>query len=485
MLASASNSRWIGALCFVGACAVSASAHSAVIRVPQDAPGIAQAIAAAANGDTVLVARGTYGGGLTLSGKTITLASNYILTNDPDDVAQTILGSGDPILTVQSNVGSATTIAGLTFQNGGYHLVNFARRMTVRDCRFLGGDGDQLSFEDAGGLVANCFFDNAGDDGIDVDNVSDPTIVNNVIQGAGDDGIEIRFQPYTGSLLRILVANNHISGCAEDGIQLIDYAGSSSRFVRIERNVVVNNADVGLGCMADGNTTENFAGAPMVEEVQVVNNTFSGNPYGLTGGDNMLVMNNIVVNASQVGIKRVAAASLVTYASLWNNGANHTGSNVNAATLVLQDPMLDPSNDLQSGSPCIDAGAASLVWNGSTVSAPAYSGPSPDLGGRAADGSVVVPPRGSPASLEIGRPAPNPAFGGPVTIAFNADAAQDVTFELLDVMGRSVGAVAHRRLEAGRSAIQWEAPAPGVGLYFVRIRGAHGQAVRSLVVLRR
>ena len=72
-----------------------------------------------------------------------------------------------------------------------------------------------------------------------------------------------------------------------------------------------------------------------------------------------------------------------------------------------------------------------------------------------------------------------------MTIAFRAEAAQEVTIELLDVMGRAVGTMTHRHLEAGRSAIQWDAPAPGSGLYFVRVRGAHGQVVRSLVVLRR
>jgi len=64
------------------------SAHSAVRRVPQDFSTIQAAINAAQNGDTVLVSRGTYTGGLTISGKTITLASNYINTSDPNDISR-------------------------------------------------------------------------------------------------------------------------------------------------------------------------------------------------------------------------------------------------------------------------------------------------------------------------------------------------------------------------------------------------------------
>jgi hypothetical protein len=48
------------------------------------------------------------------------------------------------------------------------------------------------------------------------------------------------------------------------------------------------------------------------------------------------------------------------------------------------DPRLDANHELLPGSPCIDAGTVSLVWNGHTVTAPAYSGAAPDLGAREA-----------------------------------------------------------------------------------------------------
>ena len=205
-----------------------------------------------------------------------------------------------------------------------YDVVNFARRVNILNNRFIDGGGDQLSFEGAGGLVRDCFFDNAGDDGIDSDDASDPTIENNTILNSGNDGIEIRLHAYTGPTIEIAIRGNFISGCTEDGLQLIDYPGASSRVFTIEGNVFTGNGMAGIGCMADGGTSENFAGAPLVEQVRVIGNTFSGNPHGLTGGDNMLVMNNIFVGAAQIGVKRVAASSLVTYNDFWGNGTNHT-----------------------------------------------------------------------------------------------------------------------------------------------------------------
>ena len=396
-----------------------------VIRVPEDYSTIQAAINAAQNGDTVLVSRGTYAGGLLISGKTITLASNYINTGDANDITQTVINSGSPLLRIERTAGTDTAIQGLTFQNGDYQLVNYARRVNILNNRFINGGGDQVSFEGAGGLVRDCYFDNAGDDAIDSDNASDPTIENNTILNSGNDGIEIRLHSYTGSILNITIRNNFISGAREDGIQLIDYAGLSSRVFRIEGNVIVGNAMVGLGSMPDGVSNENFGGAPLQEEVQIINNTFSGNPYALTGGDTMLVMNNIFANSTQIAVKRVAGSSLVTYSDFWANGTHHSGSNVDVGTTLFQDPLLDANYNLMQGSPGIDAGAASIFWNGKTVGAPLYSGAAPDLGAHETASGPTLP------TVTIVATDPNAAESGGDRATFTVQRTGETSMSLI------------------------------------------------------
>ena len=464
-------------------CSATGEARASVIHVPQDFSGIQAAIDAAQTGDTVLVSPGTYGGGLTISGKTITLASNYINTGNPQDVLQTTIDGGSPILTLQASVGAATTVRGLTFHNGDYQLVNYARRVNILDNRFIDGGADQISFEGAGGLVRNCFFDNAGDDGIDADDASDPTIENNTILNSGNDGIEMRLHAYTGPVLDIFFRDNFISGATEDGIQLIAYAGASSRTVRIEGNVFASNGKAGVGCMANGNSTENFEGAPLVEQVRVIGNTFSGNPHGLTGGDNMLVMNNIFVGAAQIGVKRVAASSLLTYNDFWGNGTAYTDSNVDAGTILLQNPLLNASYDLMPGSPCVDAGAASVVWNGITVRAPPYLGATPDLGANEAlPVSAVVPT--SPGGLMLSGVRPNPSRSE-FSVVFTLSDASPARIELIDLAGRRILTRDLTGLGEGSHVVGLpETRTLPAGIYLVRLSQGGRAVTRRAAVVR-
>ena len=61
------------------------------IHVPADHGRIQQAIDAANDGDTVLVAPGVYRESLQLKGKQITLASRFLTSRDRKDIQRTIL----------------------------------------------------------------------------------------------------------------------------------------------------------------------------------------------------------------------------------------------------------------------------------------------------------------------------------------------------------------------------------------------------------
>ena len=61
------------------------------------------------------------------------------------------------------------------------------------------------------------------------------------------------------------IRNNTIVGSSEDGIQIIDYSANSSRSFVIERNLIRDNADAGLGLMDNGETVEDFRAASVPE----------------------------------------------------------------------------------------------------------------------------------------------------------------------------------------------------------------------------
>ena len=181
----------------------------------------------------------------------------------------------------------------------------------------------------------------------------------------------------------ITIRNNIITGSGEDGIQIIDSSGISNRKFIIERNLIRASTDVGLGLMDNGETKEDFRAASMPERIHVFNNTFDGNAYGITGGDNLIAVNNIISNSSVLGIKNTDNTSIVAHTLFWGNATDHTGSNVDAITTVNADPLYAGDFSIQTGSPAINAGTANFVHNTETVLTipPSdYVGTAPDLG---------------------------------------------------------------------------------------------------------
>jgi hypothetical protein len=326
---------------------------SGTIRVPEDFPTIQKAIDAAGDGDTILVGPGTYAGDIVISGKSITLTSTYQTAGDPDLVNQTIIEGGSPGIYIDDSA-SNTTIAGFHFVGGEKSVQFFAQGGRCLDNFFDNPGGDAISFESTGGIARGNLVVSAGDDAVDVDAARGNILIeDNEFRSSGDDGIEIRNQNYHGPLVTLTMKNNTIIGSEEDGIQLIDYSEKSDRAFVISGNLIQRNADVGLGIMDNGETREDFRGASMPERVDVTNNTFDGNRYGITGGDNLHADGNTVSNCSVVGLKNVDGNSTVVDTKFINNEvdyihSNVTGSTQAAGTLSLSDvvDVTDPSGML-------------------------------------------------------------------------------------------------------------------------------------------
>jgi parallel beta-helix repeat protein len=354
-----------------------------IIRVPEDQPTIQAAIDAAQSGDVVLASPGTHTESLTLN-KAVTLTSLYFTTGDEAYIASTIIdgGGGGSVVDIPSGT-PYPTIMGLTIQNATDGVFPAARFDFLHNIVRQTSDG--IDYESgSGGLCRFNVFELNSDDGIDLDGSVDITIADNIIRNNGDDGIEIRMQAYSGPILNYIIQRNEIYNNDEDGIQIIDYSDLSDRFLLIERNLIANNTMVGLGLMDNGDTAEDYRAASIPERIHVFNNTFVGNDHGLTGGDNLIALNNLFVNATNLAMKNVDGSSIAAYNLFWNNGTDQAGSNLDLDTTQFDaDPLLDSEFRLQPGSPAIDAGISFFVWNSETVlniSDTEFNGADPDLG---------------------------------------------------------------------------------------------------------
>jgi hypothetical protein len=426
------------------------------LRVPGDFPTIQAALNAAQSGDVVVVSPGVYRESPVIN-KTVTLASEFHETGDHSKIGATILELGSP-MRVERSVGPETKIEGFTMRGGGG-----ADGLTVRATahilnNHLIGFSDGIDFEPstpARCVCRNNTFENPSDDGIDLDQASEGLLENNVIRNAGNDAIEIRFHPNPATL-NITIRGNTLTGSTQDGIQLIGYAGESHRKLVIERNTITGNRKAGLGLMDNEDSSEDFRAASLLDEIRLFNNTFVGNNHAVSGGDNLVAVNNLFVK-STVGVKGVNGNSTVAHSLFWENGTEALASNVDAATKLTADPRLAPDHTLTAGSPAIDRGASSFAWRGQTVlelPPGSYSGAAPDLGA-----SEFIPPDQRPA-VTITSPTGGSKVDGTVPVVAEASDDQGVEKVEFAVNGTSLGTDADG---ADGWSVQWDSTTAGDG----------------------
>ncbi len=203
------------------------------IRVPSDQPTIQAAIDSAVDGDTVLVAPGTYYEKIDFNGKAITVASEQ-------GPAVTIIDANraGSVVAFDSSEGPASVLNGFTLQNGFGYAQNF-----------YNGGGISIFFSSP--------------------TVTDNIIINNSACGGGG-GIGI----ISGSpvIQGNLIANNHQSGCSGGGGGGIRVLSDSEPLIL--DNVISNNS---WHCGRGGGIHLNGTGVPTIKDNLITHNNVTGN----------------------------------------------------------------------------------------------------------------------------------------------------------------------------------------------------------------
>ena len=249
------------------------SSQAAIINVPAGQPTIQGAINAASNGDTVLVAPGTYRENINFEGKAITV------TSSGGPTVTTINGGGNgPVVQFVSGEGSGSVLSGFTITNGGGGIVVFNAAPMIRGnvitqnvtCNWGGGiyvsstlfpgpspviEGNQITENVVGDLGGNgC--SGGGGGGIAVTSTGSIQIIGNTISG-----------------------NSVAPGDAGGGIYLFAVTTPV-----VENNVITNNNAMFSGGQGGGIYIVPDASTEVTENVQIIQNLIFGNTADDGGG---------------------------------------------------------------------------------------------------------------------------------------------------------------------------------------------------------
>ncbi len=354
------------------------------INVPADQPTIQGAINAANNGDTVLVAPGTYYENINFNGKAVTVTSS-------GGPSVTIIDGGQngSVVTFDSGETMSSGLNGVAIQNG-YASYNGS---------YDSGRGGGIQIMNSSPTVTgNVISNNSAlcGMGIYIDGGS-PVIKNNTISnntqpsndgGCGGGGIEATGSSTSPSSPLIegnVITNNNLNaggGGFGGGIYVYDFSQPTIRNNVIKGNTAYNGGAIAISSSLGtvvvqnliANNTSLFTGAGLYvvgSNVNVANNTIVGNlnSSGIFVWSNspqtITVSNNIVVAAAGQSYAITCAPALNTLSPVfsrndvyigWSGVCDYTASpgNISADPRFVNAATGD--FHLQSTSPSIDTG---------------------------------------------------------------------------------------------------------------------------------
>jgi hypothetical protein len=473
-------------LCFVflaGLLAVLA-AQATIIQVPGGQPTIQAGINAAANGDTILVAPGTYQENIHFRKKGITVASRFILNDNPAYIDSTVIDGSNPaspdsascvrIVSDSSQATNDTTAALIgftltggagtrwadehgagTYREGGGILIQYLSPR-VQDNKITGNHAHDASLESGGGGIR------VGD--------GNPRILNNLIVG-------------------------NTSGVYGGGI-VLNYTGA------IIRNNVIAYDTTGTGYGGGGGIwsySNDGSGRPRIIENNAIFGNSTGTGSGLAGGvslgNSSALLRNDILWANRYSQIRGSGAT-ATYCDV--QGGYTGNGNINRYPAFLDTVLFY----LSDTSVCIDAGDSSVIYNDpEDTHNPGHAlWPSRgllrnDMGAYGGPGRTSIPTgleetsnETVPGRFTLEQNHPNP-FSSTTSIRFNLREPAYVALAIYNALGEEVAVLVRGRQSAGIHPVSWDGRDPkgqamSQGVYFYLLQVGERRASRKMVLMR-
>ena len=363
------------AFAFVAALVVSVSTvFGANLFVPGEYPTIQSAIVAAVDGDTVLVAPGTYFENIDYIGKDI-----WVQSDSGAEVTILDGGRAGPVVTFAGGESDQAVLNGFSIVNGdaesGGGILCQGSSPIITDCRIAGNSaglgGGVLFSSSRATIMYSTIADNLADafsgGGIACTGSADPMIINcDVLRNsAADSGGGVFSDLSMPWIMNSRIADNQASANG-GGIGLIN--GSNAMIV---------------GCVVSGNAASSYGGGiDQVESFSMIANCeITGN--GASGGGGISFYASFGLNVLNCTLSRntagqgggvlcVASTALVQNCILWADSAPA------GPELVVQDgaALTVGYCDVQHGASDVDVDPASdLIWSpGNIESNPLFIG---------------------------------------------------------------------------------------------------------------